>query len=368
MTPDCVDPSMGVYRPRRLGTLLVLGVAMACGDKESDDPTAEDGGAGTVVVVTDTGDADGGSGGDGADGGGGGGSDGAGDGSEDDTGASVGTATVYPAMPTTADTLQCLLDGALAVAAGWAVTWTADGVEQLDRAAGDVDASHTHTGQEWRCSVDVDGETATSAPVVVSACGGALQFGAGSTATRTPSRLATNITVEAWIRFDRIDQGTFLTVGRGPYHGLELTYGSALELNYKWGNWNDQWERWYSGTILHGDGWHHVAVVFEEPAFRVYVDGRFASGTSSPETLRFDGTYGLTLSPADGLIDEVHVTRSVLYNSNFTPSYPLVADTETDLLLHLDEGDGITLVDSGPDAIHGTTTATRSDESAGCAE
>ena len=111
-----------------------------------------------------------------------------------------------------------------------------------------------------------------------------------------------------------------------------------------------------------------MAVVFDEPAFRVYVDGRYASGTSSPETLRFDGTYGVTLSPASGLMDEVHVTRSVLYNSNFTPPYPLAADTETDLLLHLDEGDGTVLIDSGPDGVPGTTTAARSNESAGCSE
>ena len=350
-------------------------LSVSCGDKASDDADAGDGGEGVVNTVEDTGadDATGdGSGGgagdgetgsdDGSDGGDGGG------GSEDGGSGGANVATVYPADPTTADTLQCLLDGALAVAASLPVTWMADGVEQTERADGDVDPSYTHSGQEWGCTVTTDTETATSEPVVVSACGGALRFSGGSTAERAPSRLGTNITVEAWIRFDSADQGTFLTVGRGPYHGLELAYSSALELYYKWGNWNDQWERWYSGTTVHGDGWHHVAVVFEEPDFRVYVDGRYASGTSSPETLRFDGSYGITFSPADGWIDEVHVTRSVLYNSNFTPPYPLAADSETDALFHLDEGDGITIIDHGPDAVHGTTTATRSDESAGCSE
>ena len=93
-----------------------------------------------------------------------------------------------------------------------------------------------------------------------------------------------------------------------------------------------------------------------------------ASGTSSPETLRFDGTYGLTVSLSSGMMDELHVTRAVLYNSNFTPSYPLVADSETDALFHLDEGLGTVVVDSGPDAVDGSTTAARSTESAGCPE
>jgi len=354
----------------------VLGWGAACGDKpsESSADSGEDEGA---VSSADAGEEDGG---DGEDGGGGedggsedgGGDSGSGDGGGDsgsgDGGDPSGVAAVYPSEPTTADTLQCLLDGALAVAAELPVTWTADGIEHPDSSDDDVGAGQTRTGQQWTCTVASDVGVSTSDPVVISSCGGALSLSSGDTLTRAPSRLGTQITVETWLRFDTDSQGTFLTVGRGPYHGLELQYGAALELNYKWGNWNDQWEHWYSGTTFADSDWHHVAVVFEEPDFRVYVDGRWAAGTASPDSLHLDGTYGVTLSPSAALVDELHVTRSVLYDSNFTPPYPLVADSETDVLLHLDEGSGTAAVDSGPDAVDGFTTAARSDESAGCTE
>ena len=58
----------------------------------------------------------------------------------------------------------------------------------------------------------------------------------------------------------------------------------------------------------------------------------------------------------------------MLYNSNFTPAYPLATDAETDVLLHLDEGDGMVLIDHGPDAVDGTTTAARATSTAGCTE
>ena len=120
----------------RLAVCLVLGLAGACGDKETDETSGDDGAPGTIASVVDTGASDTvGEDGSGGSGGGGDGGDG-GDGSQ-----TTVEATVYPADPTTADTLQCLLDGALAVAAGLPVRWSVDGTEQTELADGDIGAN-----------------------------------------------------------------------------------------------------------------------------------------------------------------------------------------------------------------------------------
>jgi hypothetical protein len=130
-------------------------------------------------------------------------------------------------------------------------------------------------------------------------------------------------------------------------------------------------------TAITDGGWHHVAVTRRASDGRqqLYVDGRLdrsttgATGdvsyrtgrsTSYPNSdpfLVFGAEKHDAVPPGtgySGFMDEVRLSRVVRYDGGFPrPTAPYVPDSDTVLLLHFDEGGGLTAFDSSPSARHG---------------
>lgn len=100
---------------------------------------------------------------------------------------------------------------------------------------------------------------------------------------------------------------------------------------------------------------HHIALVAKrlEGSLLVtaYVDGKEAE----------DGLYDIADAPSNfviggpgftGVIDEIRVSRSIRYRTDFTPRERFEPDAETTALYHLDEGSGTRLVDSSGNGHH----------------
>lgn len=131
----------------------------------------------------------------------------------------------------------------------------------------------------------------------------------------------------------------------------------------------------YPISNLSSNTWYHVATTFDGSAIKLYVDGTLV------DTLSVTGTISQTTEDIcfgaeeennnctsdffKGFIDEVRISDTVRYTSNFTPSAkPFVRDSNTKLLLHFDEnGDdprntGKNIDDSG-NSNHGTITGAK---------
>ena len=383
------NPSAAYRWPVRassLATSLSLLALVACfgSDKDEDDEeeTSEDGGGpawtdgsgdgsyGTAPWNDGSdGTADGADGADGSSDGSDSSSDGSDGSSDGSDGTTAGRATVYPTAPSAADTLQCLYDGALAVAEGHSVTWTQNGTVRSEHDGADVDALYTTGGDTWSCTVDTGITTDTSSSVTVSHCDGALQFVVGSTLSTPGSGTHLNNgdwTLELWINLQDANEGPVLSYGRHTWHGVDISYDDGFSLYYKYGTYNSDWTTWDTGVRIATTGWHHIAFVHEYGNWRLYKNGSYAAGTASPEGLRLEANYGLEVSLDNAYLEGVHVTHQAKYSSNFSVPYPLAADSDTVSLLHLDEGAGSVVRDAGPLANHGTTTAYRASSNVGC--
>ena len=239
---------------------------------------------------------------------------------------------------------------------------------RADLDSGDVSSLYPRADDAWICTVDTGSDTATSSTVTVDACGGALQFVVGhalSAPTSGTVSLNDPWTLELWINLEDADEESILTSGRNSYYGLELESDSGFQVTYKYDIYNVDWTSWDTGVQIHGDGWQHIAIVFGSGFFRMYQNGVYVAGESSPNGLHISTTEGLELAMDNAVLDELHVSLQAKFSGNFTPAYPLASDADTELL-HLDEGSGSSILDSGPHANHGTTTAYRCTSSRGC--
>ncbi|MFT4977488.1 MAG: hypothetical protein ACI8S6_003393 [Myxococcota bacterium] len=94
-------------------------------------------------------------------------------------------------------------------------------------------------------------------------------------------------------------------------------------------------------TIDDGD-WHHVAVTWDTFDAEMYIDGlRLASGImerpgGTPTTALSVGCWP-GVGSMEGMLDEVRISSSIVYTSDFTPQLPLTTDDDTLGLWHFDE-------------------------------
>lgn len=118
--------------------------------------------------------------------------------------------------------------------------------------------------------------------------------------------------------------------------------------------------------------WHHLASSYGGGSFRLYVDGKLVGsveGTEpvpNPASTLFIGASGRTeraldptqgtpyWPPIDGYIADVRLSSDDRYPSEFTPEVHLSPDASTLGLWHLDEAEGATAQDSGPNQLTGT--------------
>lgn len=179
-------------------------------------------------------------------------------------------------------------------------------------------------------------------------------------------------TVEVRIRILRPGQGGLVSLG----NRIALSYNTSglNSLPPKWtfrtgylshGNLNSD-ERYVGQSV-------HLAGVFDGRIPRLYVDGvlvdddlvktlrgepsvMIGPDAATPPRIKFAGQtiVGVTSTMPDYIIDEIRISQTARYTSNFKPDEHFEPDDQTLALYHLDEGTGDKLVDSSGNGHHGT--------------
>ncbi len=221
--------------------------------------------------------------------------------------------------------------------------------------------------------------TPTTATGAIRYSGGksALSFdGVNDKVVTTNFNSSTNkLTVEAWINPNLITNASIINKFKTAGYPWDLAqYGRKIYFHLSAGaNYGNT-----TSNVLTANVWYHVAAVYDgsgstnSDKVKIYING-------VSQSLSFNGTIPSTLndttdtvdlgySPSDGysyysgLIDEVRVSDSIRYSSNFTPSTsPFVRDSNTKLLLHFDENGNDprvvnTAFDDSGNGNHGTIT------------
>ena len=185
--------------------------------------------------------------------------------------------------------------------------------------------------------------------------------------------LGTN-TTEAWIKIDKANSAsgmvnTIASRGSPGSAGFWWFYESGGTIHYQFAVGVR-----VDGPAISYGVWHHVAVVHTDSrTVDFFIDGVKSSYSATTPYTANDGTAAANLgtnaasggNEFGGFMDEVRISNTVRYSSNFTPqTSPFVRDEYTKLLLHFDEnGDdprntGKAIDDSG-NGNHGTITGAK---------
>jgi len=169
---------------------------------------------------------------------------------------------------------------------------------------------------------------------------------------------ATDFTWEGWYRFDINPENQ--TIGGGSYMmAMSIVSNTYLMIQEVGGQRTLQVAD--SGTFMNfvesgGSGWntnqwYHLAWVRENNQYDCYIDGvalpRPATSTKSGgfiNDLGFRiGRFNDFRGSMDGYMDEIRISNTARYTTNFTPpTAPFQNDENTLLLLHMDGTDGST--------------------------
>ncbi|HNS65014.1 MAG TPA: hypothetical protein PKJ26_00795, partial [Candidatus Woesebacteria bacterium] len=212
--------------------------------------------------------------------------------------------------------------------------------------------------------------------------GSALQTSRGGTSQlNVPVSLVgeSEVSIEGWFYFpdwSAIPGTSFVT------NPSLLSYGArfqgSLEINPYSGQTTNYIYAKVQGTnganvAMSGSGWKHLALTYNGTQGKLYVDGNLVS-TINPSTtgslpapeqsmFRIGNNYCCGSMPLTA--DEVRISNTVRYTSNFTPqTTPFEPDVNTKLLLHFDEnGDDPRntgkAIDSSGNGNHGTITGAK---------
>lgn len=191
--------------------------------------------------------------------------------------------------------------------------------------------------------------------------GGLLSFDGGDF-VRAPDAnsldLTTSYTVEAWI-YPTSVSGYQVIAGKGSNYQVRLG-GSRLEFITSTGTGPT------SGSTITANTWYHVAFTYSSGTARIYINGKLdAQSTSQSATANTSVLEIGTLF--NGKIDEVRVSNSERYATNFTPSRRVDIDSNTVGLWHFDEASGQTTKDyssSNHTSTLGATSSTSTDDPA----
>ncbi|RIK39630.1 MAG: hypothetical protein DCC58_14995, partial [Chloroflexi bacterium] len=192
------------------------------------------------------------------------------------------------------------------------------------------------------------------APDTRAATPSALRFdGVGSyvKVNDSPSlRIPVNLTIEAWVKPEGVT-GHQHIAGKNRYEiGIEPSGdGFLVVFHFKSDN---RWKTVVSGRYPL-NAWYHVAGAYDGSNMRLWVNGQRVASREITGTIdQTDNPFRIGSANAaddyfDGVIDEVRVSNTVRYTSNFVPAQePFVPDAFTAGLWHLDEGAGTAVEDA----------------------
>ncbi len=180
---------------------------------------------------------------------------------------------------------------------------------------------------------------------------------------------ASRFTVEAWVRPTNANSYGVVVAEADDDNGW------ALELDANrpilWVATNAGWQGILYSTALTAGQWAHVAVVYDNGAVRLFVNGIASTPAIVGGTLRISANNsrmgGLPGYPFfAGALDDVRISSSARYTANFTPPASLPApDAETLAQWAFNEGSGQTVSDSsanGRNGVLGASTTAGADD------
>ena len=174
-------------------------------------------------------------------------------------------------------------------------------------------------------------------------------------------------TLESWVRFDNVTQSATIlakydetqTIKEYKFqiHTTGVDYG--IEFGYSSDGSTRTWPKFAWQPVV--DTWYHVAVSRDSSGdIRAFVDGTQIGSTQNVTDTFYSGTAPLVMGAnynngsvystgnLAGYMDEIRVSDTARYTSNFTPSTTeFVSDSNTMLLIHSDWDGGFGLDSSG---------------------
>ncbi|HRN71359.1 MAG TPA: hypothetical protein PLS49_09360, partial [Candidatus Woesebacteria bacterium] len=217
----------------------------------------------------------------------------------------------------------------------------------------------------------VDGETPSTATGALRySGGGALSFdGNNDNVSVNVSKTGRNaITMEGWMYFP----DSWEKDGVDRYHDVfswfnefGLVYRSHTGAGHFFRIDSHPIQTFWSPGVNYPKGWNHIAVVWNGNDVKLFFNGEQKATNTNLSTVRNVGAnfvvadIGVFDYGAATMFDEVHVTYSEKYTSNFTPPLRIDADSNTKILWHFDEnGDDIRnlgkAIDASGNGNHGT--------------
>ena len=182
-------------------------------------------------------------------------------------------------------------------------------------------------------------------------------------------------TIECWIKWNAnpTSLGAIITKEEGNAEGLVMNVSSSgkLEAACRCSSGLPVLD---GGTTMTADGnWHHLAVVKTATQLRVFLDGvEDATPIAANGNIVWSSNAGWGIGYRNlyndrfinAKIDEIRISKVARYTANFTPQTTYFSsDSDTILLLHLDDGSGSTAVDSGPNSQDATLGSSPNDPS-----
>jgi hypothetical protein len=175
-------------------------------------------------------------------------------------------------------------------------------------------------------------------------------------------------TLEAWINPYNIT-GKYRTILCKNDWTSDSNYSYLLqvsdkgELYCKFAN-TFGWEYYAKSApnTIQPNNWYHVAAVYDGSILKLFANGMLVAYANANGYVRTN-TYPVRIGkfnrgnrcPFDGIIDEVRISNSVRYTSNFTPSTSeFTSDSDTIGLWHFNETSGTTVNDSSSNGNNGT--------------
>ena len=168
-----------------------------------------------------------------------------------------------------------------------------------------------------------------------------------------------DFTIEYRIKFSAVDAlyvPICLRASTGIANGEWWCEVTAAEDEMYWGFKNTAGTQYYVNLSLAGSAfaintWYHIALVRNGNSLQLYQNGT-AVGSATSVTGSFGGNAAITIGALgngsyslNGWMDEIRISNTARYTSNFTPStVPFNNDTNTLLLIHADGTDASTTI------------------------
>ena len=181
----------------------------------------------------------------------------------------------------------------------------------------------------------------------------ALQFDGSQNYVSTPSfPLSHSFTWEAWYKRAGTISGAARIIDMNGYPVLyQISNGDIY--------WQIDGSSYIIANLPDDGNWHHIAGTLDGSNIGLWFDGVLAaSGSTSTDWSGNTKDLHLGGDPAseglNGTIDEVRISNTARYTSNFSPATSFTSDGNTVALWHLNDGSGTSAADSSGNGHTGT--------------